>query len=258
MKLVKKEEYNHVKGLLQGRASFVPTFVYSVLDGQISGEVYSDSNVGRTVLVKTHNGLCFVCGEEHHGDFNESLIRQFIEHKHEHRRFTLFTASEKWDEMIHNQLQGEVKQFVRLSFEYIAEGRSSLPIELPNGYEVQRIDSSNIREAIEFGEDYYQEYWESVRRFLEKGFGFCVVSNGKVVSEGTSIFCSATFAEIDIATSERFRGEGLATVIAKAFINHSVEHELIPRWDCDGSNAPSIRLAEKVGFSNPTTYSVFI
>ncbi|MBA2176042.1 GNAT family N-acetyltransferase [Halobacillus locisalis] len=256
MERVKQEEWGRVRRLFQNQMCFVPTFVHSVLDGQIVGEIYSNSHLVENVFVKTNNGLCFVCGEENHDDFNERLIRQFREHKNEHRRFTLFTASEKWEEMIHTRLDDEVKQYSRFSFEYIEEGKSSLPPEEKN--EVQRIYSSHIHQALEFGGDYYKEYWGSVTRFLEKGFGFCIVSGGKVVSEGTSIFCSDHFAEIDIATSENFRGKGFATDVAKAFINHSVENGLVPRWDCDGSNASSIRLAEKLGFGNPTTYSVFI
>ncbi|QAS54864.1 GNAT family N-acetyltransferase [Halobacillus litoralis] len=45
--------------------------------------------------------------------------------------------------------------------------------------------------------------------------------------------------------------------MSKDFINHSIEHALIPRWDYDVSNSSSIKLVEKLGFSNPSTYSVF-
>ncbi|WP_439098723.1 GNAT family N-acetyltransferase [Bacillus weihaiensis] len=32
------------------------------------------------------------------------------------------------------------------------------------------------------------EYWESSSNFIEKGTGYCILYNGKVVSECTSIF----------------------------------------------------------------------
>ncbi|MDQ0220661.1 GNAT family N-acetyltransferase [Peribacillus cavernae] len=78
------------------------------------------------------------------------------------------------------------------------------------------------------------------------------------MSECTSIFSSKQFAEIDIATHKDYRGQGLASVIAKAFIGYSLENKIVPTWDCDVSNKPSIKLAEKLGFVNPVEYSIFV
>ena len=86
------------------------------------------------------------------------------------------------------------------------------------------------------------------RVFLEKGFGFCVVENsdGKIVSEAVSPAISRRFIDIDIHTNVVYRGKGLAKAAAKAFIDHALNLNLIPKWACDESNTASLKLAESL------------
>ncbi|TGB03559.1 GNAT family N-acetyltransferase [Halobacillus salinus] len=258
MEAVKPEKYHIIKNRLQRDASFVPVFAYAVLDGSIDGTVYSESEDLETVLVKTTNGLYFIYGDVANDKSNQWLIHQFRKSKTAGKRFTLFTASELWDALLNDYLDEEAKQLKRYSFEYLMESTSPFSLEPPRGYELKPINSTHIEQSAEFDESYYRKYWGSETDFLMKGFGFCMLHNGEVVSEGTSIFCSRDVAEIDIATNDRHRGKGLATVVSEAFIHHCLEQGLVPRWDCDVSNSASIKLAEKVGFAHPSTYSVFI
>ena len=97
-----------------------------------------------------------------------------------------------------------------------------------------------------------------VSNFIANGFGYCILHKGKVVSGCTSIFSSLQFSEIDIATHEDYRGQGLASIIAKTFIDHCIENDIMPRWDCDILNNSSIKLAKKLGFKKPVKYSIFV
>lgn len=97
-----------------------------------------------------------------------------------------------------------------------------------------------------------------ISNFLENGFGYCLLHNDTVVSECTSIFSSSQFAEIDIATQNKYRGMGLAQNVAEIFIEHCIERTLKPNWDCDVNNFTSIKLAERLGFENPMEYSLFV
>jgi RimJ/RimL family protein N-acetyltransferase len=40
-------------------------------------------------------------------------------------------------------------------------------------------------------------------------------------------------------------------------VEHCVEHGLTPHWHCWEDNAPSMRVAEKVGFVRPERYAVY-
>ena len=52
-------------------------------------------------------------------------------------------------------------------------------------------------------------------------------------------------------TDPNYRGQGLASSIAEAFIDHCLVNQLKPCWDCDISNTGSIHLGTKLGFTTP-------
>ena len=65
-----------------------------------------------------------------------------------------------------------------------------------------------------------------------KKFGFCLLKEEQVVSECVSIFVGKGEAEIDIHTHEEYRGRGLATLTASAFIEACLSRGLRPNWAC--------------------------
>lgn len=173
-------------------------------------------------------------------------------------RFTLFSSTENWNRVIKELLTDEIKQMGRYSFTY-QHTKPPLVKNLPSSeYSIKKINEEIISQSSEFNEKYYKEYWGSISNFIENGFGYCILHNGKIVSECTSIFASPQTVEIDIATAKDYRGQGLASMVAKAFIDHSLENNIIPSWDCDVSNNSSIKLAEKLGFDNPLEYAIFV
>ena len=127
-----------------------------------------------------------------------------------------------------------------------------------NTYEVKRIDIRDIERSSEFKEEYYKEYWGSKETFLNSGFGFCIEQDGIIVAECVSIFSGHGFAEIDIATHGAHQGKGLAQAVATRFIEHCMQNDIIPSWDCYVDNIPSGKLASKLNFYHPIEYSLFV
>jgi len=85
---------------------------------------------------------------------------------------------------------------------------------------------------------------------------------GTIASWCLSVFASGMHFELGLATvpdyaDEYIRGRGHATLTAAACVEHCVEHGLTPHWHCWEDNAPSIRVAEKVGFERPERYTVY-
>jgi len=90
-----------------------------------------------------------------------------------------------------------------------------------------------------------RSFWASYRDFVETSFGFCLVERAPEPPPGRGL-----------GAGER-RGRGYATLTAAACVEHCVEHGLTPHWHCWEDNAPSIRVAEKVGFERPERYTVY-
>ena len=100
-------------------------------------------------------------------------------------------------------------------------------------------------------------FWRGIEAFTETGFGFCVVHGEAVASWCLTVYASGGDVELGLATVPDYRSRGYATLAAAACVEHGVERTITPHWHCDEENLPSIRVAEKVGFSNPTRYKVY-
>ena len=144
---------------------------------------------------------------------------------------------------------------------------SGAPVEpswrgrVPQGFEVRPIDRDllaqhhlgNMAGLVEE----IDECWPSLERFLEHGFGTCVLRGDEIVCRCTAEYLSPGKCGIGILTEEPYQGKGLANLAALAFIDRSYALGLVPHWDCWLNNRPSMAAAEKAGFNRLVEYSVF-
>ena len=234
-----------------------PTFVYSVLDLVIEGTVYADSTKYNSLLFQTASGLYFVTGDATNESFLKSIVSIYEKSVFQGKRFTLFSSEDTWNKSIEQYLVNKLRKVERYAFSFdLLKYNTRKRIDLKN-YEVLKIDQNLIEHCLEFNNNYYEEYWDSVDNFLKNGIGFCVKDKEKIISEGVSIFKSERYAEIDITTDSNYRGKGLASIVAEQFIDYCLSKNIQPRWDCDINNGASIKLASKLGFYNPLKYAVY-
>lgn len=233
-----------------------PTFAYSVLDRCIAGDIIIDKS---SALIGTSSGIYAVIGDETNDDFAPMLMHEFKRRERLDQRFTLFSSSERWDRRINELLGAKLQRMQRYSFTF-NEHRfmQAQRTGIPDGFRLSRTNEESLEGHREFGAAYIRKYWGSVERFADKGFGFFVTEHEVIAGECVSIFSSEQYAEIDIATSPLYRGRGVAQCVAEAFILECLERQITPRWDCDLHNTASIRLAQKLNFAAPETYSLYV
>jgi len=92
-------------------------------------------------------------------------------------------------------------------------------------------------------------YSVSREHFLDQGFGFVIMEEGRLVSSALSCYFVGDHYEIAIEThDENRRRQSFATRVATAYIDHCLARRLIPVWSADGHNTASQRMARKLGF----------
>jgi RimJ/RimL family protein N-acetyltransferase len=97
--------------------------------------------------------------------------------------------------------------------------------------------------------------WPSLDRFYTHGFGIAAVNADSAVSADIAVcWCTAEYVSrsqcgIGIATVPAYQRRGIATAAAVRFVEESLHRGLIPHWECNEQNLPSLRVAEKVGFT---------
>ncbi|MEK3713841.1 GNAT family N-acetyltransferase [Paenibacillus sp. FSL R7-0333] len=233
-----------------------PTFAYSVLDRYIDGDIIIDKS---SALIGTSSGIYAVMGDETNDDFALMLMHEFKRREKLNQRFTLFSSSERWDRRINELLGAKLQRMQRYSFtfnghRFMQSGRAGIP----DGFRLNRTNEESLEGHREFDAAYIRKYWGSVERFADKGFGFFVTEHDVFAGECVSIFSSEQYAEIDIVTNPLYRGKGVAQCVAEAFILECLERQITPRWDCGLHNIASIRLAQKLHFAAPETYSLYV
>ncbi|MGE7883303.1 GNAT family N-acetyltransferase [Bacillus sp. NPDC094077] len=255
MKKLSVAEYRKILPILEGNIR-TTTFAYAVCDQMIDGEVFANEKLTAGLII-TANGIYYLFGDTHDQSYNEDLfsyIKTAIE-KIE-KRFTLFASSKEWEMMIEGRFSNALRKIPRLKFQRGTFEERKQDFN-KNTYEVKRIDRRDIERSNEFTEVYYKEYWGSTEVFLNNGFGFCIERDGIIIAECVSIFRGDSFAEIDIVTHEAYQGKGLAQAVATRFIEHCIQNDITPCWDCNADNIPSQKLASKLSFHNPIEYSLF-
>ncbi|MCW1240485.1 GNAT family N-acetyltransferase [Bacillus pretiosus] len=256
MKKLSVDEYRKILPILESLTR-TTTFAYAVCDQMIDGEIFANEKL-TAGLIRTANGIYYLFGDTDDHNYNEDLfayLKMAIEKTE--KRFTLFTSIEEWEMMIEWRFSNALRNIPRMKFQReIFEERKRDSNK--NTYEVKRINKSDIERSNEFTEEYYKEYWGSKELFLNGGFGFCIEQDGIIVAECVSIFNGSGFAEIDIATHKAYQGKGLAQAVATRFIEHCMQNDITPCWDCYVDNIPSRKLASKLSFYNPIEYRLFV
>ncbi|MCU5094820.1 MULTISPECIES: GNAT family N-acetyltransferase [Bacillus] len=256
MKKLSVAEYRKIFSILESHTK-TTTFAYAVCDQMIDGEVFTNEKL-TAGLIRTANGIYYLFGDTDDHNYNEYLfayLKMAIEKTE--KRFTLFTSSEEWEMKLEERFSNTLRNILRMKFQReIFEERKRDANK--NTYEVKRIDKSDIERSNEFTEEYYKEYWGSKELFLNGGFGFCIEQDGMIVAECVSIFNGNGFAEIDIVTHKAYQGKGLAQAVATRFIEHCMQNDITPCWDCYVDNIPSQKLASKLSFNHPIEYRLFV
>ncbi|WP_134685307.1 GNAT family N-acetyltransferase [Brevibacillus migulae] len=237
-----------------------PAFVYSAITGILPGKVWVD-RVERpaSVLVALDNGLYFAAGEEPDPEFASYLSEK---NKETSQRFTLFSPSSAWNDWLLASVDGAFQAIQRLAFQYPQHGfwkqGESVGAMASGEFVLKRIDEAVIAHSREFSAEYYRNYWGSIAQFIQHGLGYAVMQQDKIVCECTSIFGNPEQAEMDIVTSEEYRGQGWGLVCAQAFIEETLRRKAVPRWDCHADNTASKKMAYRLGFADPVAYTVYV
>jgi len=96
----------------------------------------------------------------------------------------------------------------------------------------------------------------SVSEFFSQGIGFCVMEGHKIAAEAYACFWGHGKVEIVAFTDPEFRQRGYAGAVCSYVIEACEKLGLETYWCCDPKNTASVRLAKKLGFTNPRRFGL--
>jgi hypothetical protein len=227
----------------------------AILDGYI-GRAYTDSATSPHIaMLSIPNLRLSIYG----GDCQHPTARTNLEQLA--AGTALLFAEQDWEQLAQEVIGGRLLNYRRYAFtseKLDSDHLRDLSSQTPRGYRLEKMDMDLARrlagEESPFSADHVRNFG-SPERFIQCGFGFCLLAGDEIVSAATTFVVCNKGIEIQINTREQHRGRGLATVGAANLLLLSLEQNLDPNWDA--ANDVSVRLAKKLGYTPQGTYSMF-
>jgi RimJ/RimL family protein N-acetyltransferase len=172
-------------------------------------------------------------------------------------------APSGWEEAIEGLFpQLPSRRYLRGFYRMAGASKADWRAGVPQGMQVRQIDrdllSEERRKNLPELKEEIRGGWKSQEDFLEKGFGFCMVSEDELISWCTGEFFSKGKCGIGIETVEEYQKRGFGALTASAFLEHCQSKGITAYWDTWLWNEPSVRLAEKLGFQKVIEYETLM
>lgn len=226
--------------------------VDSVIEGSRPGRVFMD-NVERPTAA-------FICAEGDYylvGDASPGPLRQFIQDRPTEAEvfeqiFAYFTPEPAWKSALIEDSGGAIPFYDVRVFRY-----AKATIEPPEFWRararpdavVRQVDEALLVDVEEGRIRTNHEFTEGTLKMIAwERFGFCAIVEEEVASVAWAFAISSRYSSLFIDTEERFRRQGLATLVCAAFIEYSLAQGLMPLWACLTSNVASAATALTLGF----------
>jgi GNAT superfamily N-acetyltransferase len=114
---------------------------------------------------------------------------------------------------------------------------------------VRRVTLSDLELLASTPREVRGEGFGSLQALLQEGFVACAVVSGQVVSVAHTYARTARHADIGVHTLEGWRGRGFATAAASIVAGCIQEAGQVPVWSTGEDNWASLRVAQKLGFT---------
>jgi len=228
-----------------------PSVLWSVLLGRNSGKALVDNLESPTQCVlRTDTALTFFSPRIHQSFFDEAVNCY-------RRKEPVWLV---WSESpnLHPPVPNSAQTIHRIAFRNIQPDSEILHEwrqNVPSGFAIRPID----RQLIERCEwrDEMAYYCGSLDNFMENGIGVCMMLQEEIVAEAYASSLGKVYAEIGAITRDNYRGRDFAPVVCAYLIEECLRQGYQPYWSCDMDNMASIRVAQKLGFSQSRNYVIY-
>lgn len=226
----------------------------SIMEGIQYGEIFADDVSCPSVALFWHYcGFAYIAGK-----CDENIVAEVIELMRNPReghsgRLALQTGS---DDLISKLLpeHAGIEKKEQYLFDYT--GRITVIPELEEGFVVEKINSQNYE--LMKGHIVPAFSWESREKFLENGYGYCILQDNRFVACAFSAGISKEYVDIGVETAEDFKGKGFGKVVTLHMINEILKRGQKPVWECNTTNEASMRLACAVGFKIKGIHPLYV
>ena len=246
LKLIGIEEYTIAKPFFTDFKINQP-ILYAILENRSPGKVFTDHATNPSfMLVCSPAGYVFLGGEP-----NQASLIQIASYLKTLSYVSLVSPLDwRFKDFF---LEAGFTAVDRIQFQRCAPAYNldSWKNKLSSQYSISRINKEN----------FFQCNWHSFilscygesDRFFSNGMGFCLIDQGKVISESYGLI-AADKAEIGVVTDPSYCGQNLGTCICAIMLDYCYGNDIEPYWSCNADNPASAAIAKKLSFEVDCCY----
>ena len=244
-KLTDYKKINHLLDYIR----IEKVYPLSILEGIQKGEIFVDSDENpAAALIWHYCGFATILG-----NYNEAFVKETVKLMQNppdghSGRMALQTENDKRlnDMLLRTSIPVKHERYV---FKFAGE-KYEIPKTIVS--ELKEITAANYE--LMKGKIIPAFSWESKEAFIEKGFGYCLIGNGKMMACAFASGVSKDYVDIGVETAEECRGKGFGKIVSAAMVKETLRRRKTPIWDCDIRNEASMKLACSVGFEVTGTH----
>jgi GNAT superfamily N-acetyltransferase len=228
-------------------------FVESVLCGHVDGTFFCDDECDPRAFYVVHPyGMALLWGSSEREDWL-AWLRAHLSEQHRPTEW-LQVYPDAWVPIVEAALTEQsvangAEKHTRVNFtfdrsEYL-RARAALNPAIERASIVATTEA--MFDAIE-GSVVPKHFWRDANQFMCMAGGFSAIVEGELAATAFCSYRHGMQLEIGIETEPRYRGHGLAQLVASVLIDDCLRRGLEPVWACRLENVGSYRLATKLGF----------
>ncbi len=252
---VKKNEMCNIADLFKGLED---SMVIACLQGYM-GRAYVDRLPDPTIAMIVSGEYSFFSGNAN-TEAAKKLVEDVFDYIEDSSSVAIYADDNlQWRDLLlsvskNNPEEVERYGIVQKDYEFDKDKLNNYIDTVPEGYEFKRFDKQIYEQAM--SETWSKEFCEtfhSVEDYLEKGFGFGTLYQGKLVAGASTMTVYDGGIEVQVATKEEFQRRGLAMPCAAALLLECMNRKIRPCWDA--ATLISKHMALKLGYEYKGEYS---
>ncbi len=133
----------------------------------------------------------------------------------------------------------------------IFEQRAAAKLHSTNAFEIRRLGANDAPHLWGLSPDNFwiSKTWGGPPGLAMSGFAWGAFVKGQLASVACTFYLGEKYEDIGVVTEPEFRGGGLSTACAAALCEDIRARGRQPSWSTSPDNLPSMRVAEKLGFT---------
>ena len=271
LKKVPNSDYNNCRFLFSKIEEY-DLSITSLFEGNYYGEIFVDNlDNPSSGFIQLGRQTIILAGDENNVEFNRSVKAEIYENiiptkmKDYVNKFFYIVHNPNWLTVTPIIFPNSVKD-TRKYYVFNEMKHTDWRERLPEMYSIHEIDEEFLKSEVSKNqrllEGWIRELYGTQEKFLQRGFGYCLVYQEKEIASYNFINYineRRDRVEMGIITETQFQRKGLSKLLVSATLEHCIREGITKiGWHTNEKNLASQKTAESVGFVLDREFDIFL